>query len=154
MKTLREVVETAKQVAKRYRQLTGKPLGVTGEIGEVIAAELLGLNLSNARQAGYDAISPDGRKVQIKARCVLPTTGPGQKVGSIKPENVWDTVVLILLNEDFDPLELYEAKRDDIERELKRPGSKGRNEKGSLSVSKFKSISTLVWDSANNFDRK
>ncbi len=31
MKALREVIEAVKRVAKYYRQLTGKPLGITGE---------------------------------------------------------------------------------------------------------------------------
>lgn len=152
MKTLQEVIEMAKQVAKRYRELTGKPLGITGEIGEVITAELLGLKLSNARQPGYDAIAPDGRKIQIKSRCVLPDSSPGQKVGKIKFDTEWDALVLILMNEDFDPLEIYEAKRNVIERALILPGFKAKNERGALSVSKFKSISSLMWNASDKSD--
>ena len=53
---------------------------------------------------------------------------------------------------DFEPLEIYEAKRPDIERELTRPGSKARNIRGSLGVSKFKSIALLVWSKPSQFD--
>jgi len=42
-------------LAKRYKALTGKPLGVTGEIAKFTAARLLGLERSSARNPGYDA---------------------------------------------------------------------------------------------------
>jgi hypothetical protein len=51
MKLLKE----AKELAREYYGLTGKPLGVTGEVAEYEAARLLGLELTPARQAGYDA---------------------------------------------------------------------------------------------------
>jgi hypothetical protein len=52
---LLELVEQAKKLATRYQQLTGKPLGITGEIAEYEAAAILGLDLHAARTAGYDA---------------------------------------------------------------------------------------------------
>lgn len=144
---LKGVIQEAKKVAKQYRQLTGKPLGITGEVGEFIAANLLGLELTEARQPGYDAISRDGRRIQIKARCVLPDSSKSQRVGRIKLDHEWATVILVLMNADFEPIEIYEAKRTDIERELTKPGSKARNERGALSVSRFKAIASRVWSS-------
>jgi hypothetical protein len=149
---LRSVIRDAKEVAKRYRNLTGKPLGITGEVGEFTAAELMNLRLTGARQPGYDAVAPDGHRVQIKARCVLPDSKKSQHLGSIRLKHEWDTVMLILMNGDFEPLEIYEAKRPDIERELTRPGSKARNVRGSLGVSKFKSIALLIWSKPTQFD--
>lgn len=145
LSTLDGTVQAAAVVAKRYRELTGKPLGITGEVGEVLAARLLGLQLADARQAGYDAVSSDGNRVQIKARSVFPDSKPGQRVGSIRLDHDWDTVVLILMNQDFEPLEVFEAKRSVVERELQRRGSRARNERGALAVSKFKSIGTRRW---------
>lgn len=46
------VLERAKKLAQRYRALTGKPLGVAGEVAEYEAARLLGLELVAARQTG------------------------------------------------------------------------------------------------------
>ena len=40
---IREVLAHAKQAAVDYYRLTGKPLGITGEVGEYEAARLLGL---------------------------------------------------------------------------------------------------------------
>lgn len=51
-----EVLSQAERLAHRYRALTGKPLGVTGEVAEFEAARILGLELAEARTAGYDAI--------------------------------------------------------------------------------------------------
>jgi len=149
---LRSVIRDAKEIAKRYRNLTGKPLGITGEVGEFTAAELMNLQLTGARQPGYDAVAPDGHRIQIKARCILPESKRSQHLGNIRLKHEWDTVMLILMDGDFEPLEIYEAKRPDIERELTRPGSKARNVRGSLGVSKFKSIALLVWSKPTQFD--
>jgi len=40
---VREILAAVKPLAAEYYRLTGKPLGVTGEIAEYLAAELLGL---------------------------------------------------------------------------------------------------------------
>lgn len=149
---LRAVIRDAKEIAKRYRNLTGKPLGITGEVGEFTAAGLMNLRLTGARQPGYDAVAADGHRIQIKARCVLPESKRSQHLGSIRLKHEWDTVMLILMDSDFEPLEIYEAKRPDIERELTRPGSKARNLRGSLGVSKFKSIALLVWSKPTQFN--
>lgn len=95
-------MQEAKKLAKEYRQLTGKPLGITGEVGELIAADLLHLELTVARNPGYDAIGPDGRRIQIKSRCILPNSKPGQRVGGIRLNHDFDTVLLVLMNEDFE----------------------------------------------------
>ena len=57
------------------------------------------------------------------------------------------TVALILMDQDFEPLAIYEADRRAVEKELRRPGSKSRNERGALAVSRFKAIGELVWPS-------
>ena len=134
-----KVICTAKEAAKRYYELTGRPLGITGEVAEYEAARLLELDLEKVRQAGYDATRKDGSKVQIKGRRVLGGSQSG-RLGSIKLDKEWDVVVLVLLDEDFDPIEIYQAQRPDITKALKEPGSKARNERGQLSISKFKSI--------------
>jgi len=149
---LRSVIRDAKEIAKRYRNLTGKPLGITGEVGEFAAAELMNLRLTGARQPGYDAVASDGHRIQVKARCIPPDSRKSQHLGSIRLKHEWDTVMLILVDAEFEPLEIYEARRSDIERELTRPGSKARNVRGSLSVSKFKSIALLVWSKPTQFD--
>ena len=146
-KNIEPVVRQAKSVAKRYRALTGRPLGITGEVAEYEAARLLGLELADVRQAGYDAVRKRGSRrdrLQVKGRCLL-SKNPGQRVGSIDLNKPWDAVVLVLLDPDLDPIAIYEARRPAIRRALKKPGSKARNERGALSVSKFKAIGRLLW---------
>ena len=145
--TLRGTIEKAIDAARHYRNITGKPLGITGEVGEFIAADLMDLELTGARQPGYDAVADNGRRIQIKTRCILPGSKNSQRLGSINLSHEFDTVMLILLNIDFEPLEIFEAKKVDVERELIKPGSKARNERGALGISKFKSIAVPVWPS-------
>ena len=138
------IIRSAKELAKRYRKLTGRPLGITGEVAEYEAARLLGLKLAKVRQAGFDAISKDSKKYQIKGRCIL-SKNPGGRLGAIKLDKDWDGVILVLLDADLEPFEVYRAERREIAEALKKPGSKVRNERGALSVSKFKSIGELIW---------
>ena len=149
MNEIAEVLADAKSLARKYRKLTGKPLGITGEVAEFSAAQILGLELAEARQSGYDAIrrKENGKvtKIQIKGRCIPINANPGQRLGSIQLDKEWDTVLLVLMDEDLEVLSMYEAERPEIERALLTPGSKARNERGALAVSKFKAIGHEVW---------
>jgi hypothetical protein len=142
------LLKEAKLLAREYYALTGKPLGVTGEVAEYEAARILGVELTPARQAGYDAIERVGRatkKLQIKGRCLQENCKRSQKLGSIQTKHDWDAVLMVLLDHEFNALEIHEAQRPKIEAALKVPGSKGRNKRGALGVSKFKSIGSLRW---------
>lgn len=113
------------------------------------AAKLLGLSLAEARQSGFDALREEQGKVirlQVKGRCLLNKSTPGQRVGNIRLDHEWDAVLLVLMDQDFEVLCIYEATREEIKEALLKPGSKARNERGALSVSKFKSIGQLVWE--------
>ena len=143
-----DLLAQAKQLARDYRALTGKPLGITGEVAEFAAAQALGLTLASAREPGYDAVKyVEGReiRVQIKGRCLADGAKRGQRVGGIKTQQPWDTVILVLLSEQFEPLTMYEAERAAVVAALEAPGSRARNERGALSIEKFRSIGTLVW---------
>jgi len=142
------IIADAKAVASRYRKLTGRPLGITGEVAEYEAARLLRLRLADVRQDGYDAVRETGgsvRKLQIKGRCILETSKRSQQVGAVKLEKEWDGVLLVLMDEEFEPLEIFEADRPAVTAALQEPGSKARNERGALAVSTFKSIGRRVW---------
>lgn len=142
------VLKDAKSLAQEYRRLTGKPLGITGEVAEYEAARLLGVELTIARQAGYDATETTGgvvRRLQIKGRCLLPDSKPGQRIGSIDIEKEWDAALLVLLDESFNATAIYEADRAAIIKALTDPGSRSRNERWALGVAKFRSIGRLRW---------
>lgn len=143
-----EVLAAAKSLAQRYRTLTGKPLGITGEVAEFEAARLLDLKLVDARQAGYDAIRIENgvpHRLQIKGRCVLPGAKPGQRMGSLDISKEFDGVLLVLMDASFNATAIYEADRAPVIAALTAPGSKSRNERGALGVTKFKSIGRRIW---------
>jgi Family of unknown function (DUF6998) len=143
-----EILKQAKELAQRYRVLTGKPLGIAGEVAEFEAARLLGIELVAARQAGYDAIRRGKQKaerLQIKGRCVLPNSSKSQRIGKIDPTKEFDAVLLVLMDESLSATAIYEAAREPVIAALNAPGSKARNKRGQLGVSKFKSIAKRIW---------
>jgi hypothetical protein len=130
-KDVEKLLAKAKNLAKEYRALTGKSLGITGEVAEFYAAKLLGLQLALAREPGYDAIVKEGNKtirIQIKGRCVHSDSKPGQRVGRIKLEKNWDLVLLVLMDECFEVTKIFQAERAAIITALQAPGSKSRND--------------------------
>jgi len=148
-KAVMALLAKAKGLARQYYVLTGKPLGVTGEVAEYEAARLLGVKLTPARQAGYDAVELcDGheRRLQLKGRCLQEHSKPGQRLGQIQVKRKWDAVLMVLLDHRFEATKIYEAKRRAVLAALKKPGSKARNDRGALTVSKFIAIGTLRWE--------
>ena len=125
------ILERARAAVVDYYQVTGKPLGITGEFGEYVAAERLGLELAEACTAGYDAPDSAGRRIQIKARSI--PRGKklvDQRLGSIRLDHEWDVVLLVLMDELFEVGWIFEAERPAIEAALRAPGRKARNERG------------------------
>jgi hypothetical protein len=139
-----DLVRAAKQIAGAYYRATGRPLGCTAEIAEHEAARLLGLTLADVREPGYDAVDCNGRKLQIKARCLMKGTG-GQRIGRLDLNKPWDAALLVLLDAELEVVAIHEAARDALTAALIAPGSKSRNERGALSVSKFKQVGRQVW---------
>jgi len=146
-----DLLGKAKRLAQEYRRLTGKPLGITGEVAEYEAARLLELSSHPAPQPGTTPLSAGTakpRQLQMKGRCLLDDAKPGQRLGSIRAHHEWDAVLMMLLDENLDAVAIYEAERDAIVAALTVPGSRARNERGALGVEKFKRIGTRRWPSA------
>ena len=148
---VKEILASVRPLAAEYYQLTGKPLGVTGEVAEYVAAECLGLTLAVARTAGYDAIreTPNGPEfIQIKGRAYGDDAKPGQRLGRIKTGAKCDKVLLVLLDSaTLDPRGMWEAPIGAVAARLAEPGSKSRNERGALNVADFKRLPGVrkVW---------
>ncbi len=146
-----KILAEAKKIAQEYQIVTGKPLGITGEVAEYEAARILGVALTPARQAGYDATETRDGKIfhlQIKGRRTLEGSKPTQRIGSIDIKKKFDAVLLVLLDGNFDATIIYEAPREAVIGALTKPGSKSRNERGSLGISQFKSIAHVRWQRA------
>jgi hypothetical protein len=142
-----EILKGVKKLAQEYRARTGKPLGVTGEIAEYEAANILGLELMSARQEGYDAIETVGgiaRKLQIKGRSLQSGNKSGQRLGRIDRAKDWDAILMVLLDENLEATEIHEADRDSVLKALSASDSKALK-RGQLGVSKVKQIGRLRW---------
>ncbi|HVQ69413.1 MAG TPA: hypothetical protein VMT08_18130 [Bradyrhizobium sp.] len=146
---IKQILATVKLLAAEYYQLTGKPLGVTGEVAEYVAAEKLNLELTPARTSGHDAIRKTEKgnvRIQIKGRAFGKESKPSQRLGRIKEKADCDTVLLVVLdNTTLEPVGMWEAGYDSVIARLKEPGSKARNERGALSVGDFKRLATHIW---------
>jgi hypothetical protein len=66
-------------------------------------------------------------------------------VGGIQLDKEWDTVLLVLLDENLEVVSMYEAERNEVKTAILKPGSKARNERGALPVSWFKSHGSRVY---------
>ena len=142
-----EILDEVIKLAVEYYTLTGKPLGVTGEVAEFLAASTLNLELAPPRSAGYDAIRKVGRKhekIQIKGRYKKDGKKWG-RMSKINKSHDFDTVLLVLMHRNYELVEIWEADRETVLERLTRPGSKSRNERSSMAVSQFKSIARQVW---------
>jgi hypothetical protein len=145
---IREILAAVKRLAAEYYQLTGKPLGVTGEVAEYVAAQMLGLELAPPRTKGYDALrtTPEGKqRIQIKGRAYGLDAKRSQRLGTIKRGSQCDAVLLVLLdNRTLKPQEMWEAPIGKVEERLAFPGSKAR-ERGALGVREFKRLARRIW---------
>ncbi|WP_428606962.1 hypothetical protein [Sedimenticola sp.] len=142
-----KLIGQARQLAAEYRRTMGKPLpGISNEIALHDAIRLLNLKPVDAAVGGFDAVDParDDRRIQIKSRTIFDESKTGQRIGQIKAEQPWDAVVLVLMDDDYEPYELYEADRDEL-LEFMEHSSSGRSKRGALSVARFKIIGRLVW---------
>jgi len=145
-----KLIAQARQLAAEYRREMGKPLpGVSNEIAAHDAVRLLGLEEAADTDTGWDAVDPSsGYRIQIKSRTIFDESKGGQRIGQLKVNQAWDAVVLVLMDENYEPYEIYQAMRDDLA-EYVDAASSNRAKRGAMSVARFKIIGQLVWDSVN-----
>ena len=145
-----KLMSQTRKLAAEYRQTTGQPLPVTSEIANFDAARLLDLEIIQPPPGGYDAIGleppREGLRFQIKGRAIFDDKKGGQRIGQLKLEQSWDAVLLVLLDEQYEPNEIYEASRDAIEEAMEEAADSNRSKRGAMSVAKFRRIARLVWD--------
>ena len=146
---LADLLQQAKRLAQRYRVLTGRPLGITGEIAESETVRLLGLELAPVRSAGYDVIRRPANgpleRLQVKGRVMHSAKLVG-RLGSLDITKEWDAVLLVLMDQDFNTMKIFEAARAPVIEAIVRPGSKARNERGALSIPLFcRTLGKQIW---------
>lgn len=142
-----KLIEETRRLAAEFYRTTGTILPVSGEISRYDVSLHLNLTLLDQPDAGVDAIGNGERQglgVQIKSRIIADAIKPGHRIGQLNFNGAWDLVILSLMDNEFEPFEMYQATRDELLPALPAPGSK-QGKRGSISVAKFKIISQLVW---------
>ena len=142
-----KLIEETRKLAAEFRRTTGTMLPVSGEIARHDVSRHLDLELNQDRSAGFDAIGRnerEGLRIQIKSRVVGDSVKPGHRIGQLNTDGDWDLVILSLMNDEFEPLEMYQASREEII-EAAQDANTQRKKRGALSVAKFKIIGKLVW---------
>lgn len=137
----------ARKIAAQYRRATGKPLGISSEIAQHDVMRLMELKPSEQENAGFDALgtgSREGRKIQIKGRTLSGDARSSQRIGQVKTDQEWDSVMLLLMDAEYNPVEIYEANREEILSVVNQTSNKRRH-RGAMSVGRFKNIGRLVW---------
>lgn len=150
-----KLIAQARILAAEYRRTMGRPLpGISNEIAEHDAVRLLKLEAvsKDGEPVSWDAVDPaDGKRIQIKSRTIFDETKGGERIGQLKMNQEWDAVVLVLMDEDYMPYEIYQAERGQLE-EYASKSSSSRAKRGALSVARFKIIGRLRWDRENGLD--
>ena len=142
-----KLMHEARKLAATYRRATGQALGISNEIATHDVIRLMKLVPAEPGAGGYDAIGTgtrEGKYIQIKGRTIFNDAKSGQRIGQIKLEQEWDSVMLILMDEDYEARAIFEAEREAIVAATEE-GSEKRAKRGAMSVAKFKAIGTQVW---------
>jgi hypothetical protein len=117
-----EVFKNIYQLAKKYYKVTGKPLGVVGEVGEFVACKFYGGKLNDPRNAGSD-FTKDGNMYEVKTRMIYPATASNfwnGATGNINISDEWNFLIVLILNDDFSIHSMYELSRKIVLKELNR----------------------------------
>ena len=143
-----KLIAETRRLAAEYRRSTGQSLPVSGEIARHAAARILDLTLCESRTGGVDALGKgrrEGQRIQIKSRIMTQNTKPGTRLGQLNTAGDWNRLLLVIMDEEYEPCEIYEAAREDIMDEIEEAAGSKRSKRGALSIAKFKNISWLIW---------
>lgn len=143
-----KLYKETRQIAAHFRNTLGKNIGgITSEIAAYDAARFLRLSMCENQDAGFSATGTEGErqglKILIKGRAIFKDQKARQRIGQLNLGRDWDLMLLVLLDDDFETSEIYEASRDEVVEAV--AVKEDQNSKGAMSVAKFKIIGRLVW---------
>jgi hypothetical protein len=130
------------ELARAHKRIFGRTLALTEELGELHACDVLHLERADAGMTGYDAVDPEGRRVQIKARSprVLDHVNPVGRVGRFHSWD-FDYALLVLMDSEYRLDAIWRAERADLE-VLQ---AKVKNPKVGVGVSAFLRVAKRVF---------
>lgn len=135
--------QTVIDAALKYEAATGgnRKVGITGEVGEVLACRALGLRLAtDPRSEGPDAVDTEGKRVQIKTRR-SESEGLPRNAGRLGTfsRHAFDYALLVLLDHNYELAEIWRAEYAELKALV--DGQKRRNP----NLASFKRIASKVW---------
>ncbi len=142
-----KLINETRRLAAEFKRTTGTMLPVSGEIARYDVSRQLNLTLNEDHSCGYDAIGNnqrEGLRVQIKSRVIGDSVKSGHRIGQLNPNGNWDIIILSLMNNEFEPLEMYQLDHQEVAKTLANSSEKP-GKRGAISVAKFRIIGKLVW---------
>jgi hypothetical protein len=152
-----KLMHETRQLAAKYRSTTGNTLPVTGEIARFDVSKALNLQLIEDQTLGYDAKGLGQRaelRILIKGRVIFEDSRSTPRIGQINPDGRWDSVVVVLFDDNYMPVEMYQASSDDIKAAIKTKAESQNKKRGAMSVAQFKIIGTLVWTQEGGLEQE
>lgn len=134
-KEIKDIITRAISATVDYEARSGRRLGITGEVGEVLVCDRLGLRLlADPIAAGFDAVDKGGKRYQIKARRADHNRGRLSRFS----EHEFDYAILAVLDQNYEIAEMwqvdYETLIPIVENEKRR----------NPSIAAFKSVATQI----------
>lgn len=139
-----KLINETRRLAAEFKRTTGTMLPVSGEIARYDVSHHLDLTLCKDTNCGYDAIGHkqrEGQRIQIKSRVIGDSVKSGHRLGQLNANGNWDIVILSLMNNAFEPIEMYQLSHNKIINTF----SASNKKQNTISVAKFKMIGDLVW---------
>ena len=104
----------------KERRMIRTANAIPGDLGERFVKVRLGLKLAPNSVKGYDATDGNGMKYQIKTRRITPTN-PSRQLGGFRDlsSRLFDYCIVVILQEDFRPTELWRVPYDVIAKHAK-----------------------------------
>ena len=138
-----EKIKKAIRAALDYEKIVfdKRKLGITAEVGEVLACHHLGLRLIlDTHSKGFDAIDKDDKLVQIKSRRSESEGLPNDagRIGTFSLHS-FDYALLVLLDHNYKLCEIWRAEYDKLKPLIERQKRRNPN------LSSFKRIAKKVF---------
>jgi ABC-type Fe3+-hydroxamate transport system substrate-binding protein len=130
----RRAVQAIFDACQQLTASTGRPFSpdghLVGSLGEVLAADLLGLTLMPPSNAGYDAVDTEGRKVEIKS-----TTR--RSVGLSASGTSAERLVVLAIGDGGEPTVVYDGPTEAVWEAAGKPQKNGQR---TISLSRLRQI--------------
>jgi hypothetical protein len=140
-----KLMSEARKLAAEYRKVTGKTLPLSGEIALNDAIRLLGLEPVTDMALGYDALRRHGEQIErclVKARVVFDASKGAHRLGELKFDKPWDTLLVVLMDADYETMQIHAVTRAAAEAAI---AARPEQKRAGLTIAKVKIIGSQVW---------